>query len=143
MNAIYLSILNKVSETCKQSEQKSTSDLLAAWRSPWWDADWDHELKPRTHSTAGAVATLDMVARAGGLALVWPLLTAIAEELAGADRLPAATSDVGLAMARRRSISSPAAKMAASTAPIDGVVIVRSEERRVGKECRSRWSPYH
>ena len=23
---------------------------------------------------------------------------------------------------------------------IDGV---RSEERRVGKECRSRWSPYH
>ena len=32
----------------------------------------------------------------------------------------------------------------------DGVVIVnlndysaRSEERRVGKECRSRWSPYH
>src|SRR2546430_11676685 len=23
------------------------------------------------------------------------------------------------------------------------VVRVRSEERRVGKECRSRWSPYH
>ena len=22
-------------------------------------------------------------------------------------------------------------------------VITRSEERRVGKECRSRWSPYH
>ena len=22
-------------------------------------------------------------------------------------------------------------------------VIYRSEERRVGKECRSRWSPYH
>ena len=22
-------------------------------------------------------------------------------------------------------------------------VIKRSEERRVGKECRSRWSPYH
>ena len=21
--------------------------------------------------------------------------------------------------------------------------MVRSEERRVGKECRSRWSPYH
>ena len=32
---------------------------------------------------------------------------------------------------------------------ISGVVkaksgqILRSEERRVGKECRSRWSPYH
>ena len=23
------------------------------------------------------------------------------------------------------------------------VIYVRSEERRVGKECRSRWSPYH
>src|SRR3712207_2796908 len=23
------------------------------------------------------------------------------------------------------------------------VFLVRSEERRVGKECRSRWSPYH
>ena len=32
---------------------------------------------------------------------------------------------------------------------INGAIIsadsmqVRSEERRVGKECRSRWSPYH
>ena len=24
-----------------------------------------------------------------------------------------------------------------------GMVLYRSEERRVGKECRSRWSPYH
>ena len=24
-----------------------------------------------------------------------------------------------------------------------GYYLVRSEERRVGKECRSRWSPYH
>ena len=24
-----------------------------------------------------------------------------------------------------------------------GITITRSEERRVGKECRSRWSPYH
>src|SRR5256885_7921114 len=35
------------------------------------------------------------------------------------------------------------------TAPPDGLAIIklprplRSEERRVGKECRSRWSPYH
>ena len=26
---------------------------------------------------------------------------------------------------------------------IHGAVPNRSEERRVGKECRSRWSPYH
>ena len=25
----------------------------------------------------------------------------------------------------------------------DGTLVNRSEERRVGKECRSRWSPYH
>ena len=24
-----------------------------------------------------------------------------------------------------------------------GTKVIRSEERRVGKECRSRWSPYH
>ena len=24
-----------------------------------------------------------------------------------------------------------------------GELVTRSEERRVGKECRSRWSPYH
>ena len=24
-----------------------------------------------------------------------------------------------------------------------GISLYRSEERRVGKECRSRWSPYH
>ena len=26
---------------------------------------------------------------------------------------------------------------------IEFATIMRSEERRVGKECRSRWSPYH
>ena len=34
----------------------------------------------------------------------------------------------------------------ASEAVIQGVFLYhssRSEERRVGKECRSRWSPYH
>ena len=28
-------------------------------------------------------------------------------------------------------------------APLDALTFWRSEERRVGKECRSRWSPYH
>src|SRR3989441_7127507 len=39
--------------------------------------------------------------------------------------------------------SAPAAL--AATAPVSrgGLVRPRSEERRVGKECRSRWSPYH
>src|SRR2546422_11332077 len=29
------------------------------------------------------------------------------------------------------------------TGPVQGFAITRSEERRVGKEGRSRWSPYH
>ena len=37
------------------------------------------------------------------------------------------------------------AKRVAETidATLDRFVEIRSEERRVGKECRSRWSPYH
>src|SRR2546430_17675337 len=27
--------------------------------------------------------------------------------------------------------------------PLFAISVLRSEERRVGKECRSRWSPYH
>src|SRR2546421_9350315 len=30
-----------------------------------------------------------------------------------------------------------------SISPSPGLFAWRSEERRVGKECRSRWSPYH
>ena len=32
---------------------------------------------------------------------------------------------------------------AATTASLAAADAARSEERRVGKECRSRWSPYH
>src|SRR5215813_8303979 len=31
----------------------------------------------------------------------------------------------------------------AKKGPIEWIETERSEERRVGKECRSRWSPYH
>ena len=32
---------------------------------------------------------------------------------------------------------------AAALFAVSGLTALRSEERRVGKECRSRWSPYH
>src|SRR3989441_9953233 len=35
------------------------------------------------------------------------------------------------------------AKLVADLITTAGADRVRSEERRVGKECRSRWSPYH
>ena len=35
------------------------------------------------------------------------------------------------------------AKMKQAEVIVIGSPLYRSEERRVGKECRSRWSPYH
>ena len=35
------------------------------------------------------------------------------------------------------------AAQAADTVAQTTLTTARSEERRVGKECRSRWSPYH
>ena len=34
-------------------------------------------------------------------------------------------------------------RIVTSTVRVQGGTLPRSEERRVGKECRSRWSPYH
>ena len=34
-------------------------------------------------------------------------------------------------------------RMQGEPAAAEAGVTLRSEERRVGKECRSRWSPYH
>ena len=45
-----------------------------------------------------------------------------------------AAEDVGLA---------DPAVLATAVAAQQAVATTRSEERRVGKECRSRWSPYH
>src|SRR2546422_5581702 len=56
----------------------------------------------------------------------------------------------GLATAGQLSQASP--RPSASRSPCEGLEFsgqlsqlspTRSEERRVGKECRSRWSPYH
>ena len=37
----------------------------------------------------------------------------------------------------------PLLLVAINAAGLDAATKIRSEERRVGKECRSRWSPYH
>jgi len=62
------------------------SDLVAAWRNPW-----RARLKTPPHRLG---KTLNHVAGTGGLALVWPLLTSIAEEIAGQDMIPAPESTV-------------------------------------------------
>ena len=40
-------------------------------------------------------------------------------------------------------IASATAISEAARAERGQILVARSEERRVGKECRSRWSPYH
>src|ERR1051325_4406208 len=51
---------------------------------------------------------------------------------------------------KARALITPAMKVRITDIPIYGQIPAgmsalteRSEERRVGKECRSRWSPYH
>src|SRR5258708_37661052 len=52
----------------------------------------------------------------------------------------AETIRTGLAMGADRGIL---VKADQTVEPLAVAKILRSEERRVGKECRSRWSPYH
>ena len=48
-----------------------------------------------------------------------------------------------LAAALALMVCMPQALTTPAFAEAETVNIHRSEERRVGKECRSRWSPYH
>ena len=48
-----------------------------------------------------------------------------------------------IALAARESGFAPEAFEDAETEAANKFLVLRSEERRVGKECRSRWSPYH
>ena len=44
---------------------------------------------------------------------------------------------------RRNMTGSDFSEITKTTPEKSLVTSLRSEERRVGKECRSRWSPYH
>ena len=50
---------------------------------------------------------------------------------------------VALERARFGSVASGDVPVGAVILNAKGEIVARSEERRVGKECRSRWSPYH
>src|SRR5258707_10832525 len=64
----------------------------------------------------------------------------------GARQLGTAASLLTMLMFVLVSTVAAQADWSAPVAGVVGAVILarlRSEERRVGKECRSRWSPYH
>lgn len=62
--------------------------LVAAWESSW-RREWREDIAP-----VKVAAMLASIAEAGGLALAWPLLTSISEELAGAEKLPTGVATV-------------------------------------------------
>src|SRR2546421_7444156 len=64
-------------------------------------------------------------------------------EVYGLRSLPEALDLINETREFRRAIVSPMELLAKSGHYAVDFRDVRSEERRVGKECRSRWSPYH
>ncbi|MDO5068211.1 MAG: DUF6493 family protein [Propionibacteriaceae bacterium] len=62
----------------------TAEDLMTAWHSPWWQERWWRGRR----NPLRLARVLILVAEAGGLQLVWPLLVAAAEEIAALDPLP-------------------------------------------------------
>jgi len=87
--------------------------------------EWCADQEPPREAGARLVELLDR-ARASGDLLVAGELSAAALGLRAAQVVPP-----------------PYGAATAVAAPLTGEGAARSEERRVGKECRSRWSPYH
>ena len=93
---------------------------------------------PRPHAKIRSI-DVDAAKHAPGVAAVFT----------GADLNPLCQPFVGVALHRPGHRSSPQPLLAQDKAVWQGQPVVavvaasRSEERRVGKECRSRWSPYH
>ena len=54
-----------------------------------------------------------------------------------------ASSGIGAAIGRQLKAQGHYVINISRRAAAEDAADVRSEERRVGKECRSRWSPYH
>ena len=58
--------------------------------------------------------------------------------------LPSSPPDLPLLLScYRRLMGNPVSAARALLEELTAALPARSEERRVGKECRSRWSPYH
>ena len=106
----------------------------------------------RTRSSARDQRMRDVLSvRQGDISKVYPAM--FSEEYPKplvANFIDVAARDLAEAMAPLPSFNcsatnmvSDAARKTADTRTRIANFYVRSEERRVGKECRSRWSPYH
>ena len=73
-----------------------------------------------------------------------PYLSSI-RQTPDAGKILVTTNDYPIIIARPRpwALCCPRSKASSPACPSACPPTTRSEERRVGKECRSRWSPYH
>src|SRR2546427_903591 len=104
-----------------------------------------HVQPGQTVKVGAVLVTFDEEAGRGGAA---SLGTTLARSAPPADHTTSATQQAPAATAAaatrdvERVAATPATRRLARELGVD-IHTVRSEERRVGKECRSRWSPYH
>src|SRR2546430_12065263 len=107
-------------------------------QAPLPDNDGSSPARPcRTRASAYVVRSV-----ASSTTGVFPaaMLTASANDRRNGAGAAGACAAAGAATSPANTASSPVLLLR-DTMEIE--VDVRSEERRVGKECRSRWSPYH
>ena len=76
---------------------------------------------------------------------VLALAAPVRRRLSGFDAAGHALPDLLPAQAKAQQVFAQAVRVIDGFALLArlGKKLTRSEERRVGKECRSRWSPYH
>ncbi|MDO5082893.1 MAG: hypothetical protein Q4D89_05775 [Arachnia propionica] len=69
----------------------TAQDLVGAWHSVLWELpdQLGHTARHVVRAPLKVAEVLAVIADGGGLALVWPLLAVLAEEAAGAEKLPA------------------------------------------------------
>src|SRR6266480_5465624 len=96
----------------------------------WWSPESTTSGKSPSEPTAAACAALT-----GNAATYCPRLV----KFFGCDHNARTTGKIGAGSLR----ISPAIRCTAEDTPAPNALVAahRSEERRVGKECRSRWSP--
>src|SRR5215203_2106197 len=103
------------------------------------------ELRAEADAAYAAAAREVEVALRSGSLLRGEVLARWHEVIGTGDAMRALETRIGWARDRLKSVLSgqPAEDGELREAVENRVEAVRSEERRVGKECRSRWSPYH
>src|SRR3712207_9168098 len=94
-----------------------------------------------TGSTVFGGANMKTVAIAATLLSLALVGSASAQQVVATNPVTGAATGAAAGAAQGAAVAGPLGALVG--APLGLATGARSEERRVGKECRSRWSPYH